>query len=349
MSTSTPTAYGRIFPPRPDWLAKAPAEDIIDPALPIIDTHHHLWTSFERASPYLLDDILAECATGHHVAATVFVECRANYRQSGPEELRSVGEVEWVTGIAEECARRHPAGPKIAAGIVGYADLTLGDRVEPVLAALAAAGKGRFKGVRNSAGWDADPVIGNNHHGAGPGHYLRPEFQQGARKLGAMGFTLDALVYYHQHADLLALARACPETTIVMNHTGMPLGYGPYTGRLAEVREVWTRHLPAIAACPNVVMKLGGMMMRLAVYDYNTRPTPPDSEELARHWRPWIETAIEHFGARRCTFESNFPVDKMGIGWKALWNAFKRIAANASADEKADLFAGTARRAYRLG
>jgi predicted TIM-barrel fold metal-dependent hydrolase len=202
--------------------------------------------------------------------------------------------------------------------------------------------------VRNSAGWHEDPIIGNNHQGFGKGHYAREDFRTGLKRMSRMGLSLDALVYHTQHADLLDLARAVPEANIIMNHTGMPLGYGPYTGKLDEVAKVWRRHLPEIAKCPNVSMKLGGMMMRLAAYDYNRLPAPPSSEELARHWRPWIEPCIELFGASRCHFESNFPVDKMGIGYKALFNAFKRIAAGCSASEKADLFAGTAQRVYRL-
>ena len=237
---------------------------------------------------------------------------------------------------------------RVGAGIVGYADLTLGDRVEPVLAALAEGGAGRFRGVRNSAGWHDDPVIGNNHHDAGPGHYLRADFRDGLNRLTAMGLSLDALVYHHQHSDLVELARACPDANIIMNHTGMPLGYGPFAGKQKEVYAQWRSLLPEIAACPNVTMKLGGMMMRIAAYDYNQVPAPPSSEQLAAYWRPYIEPCIELFGAERCTFESNFPVDKMGIGYKALWNAFKRIASGASEAEKKALFAGTARRVYRL-
>jgi len=202
--------------------------------------------------------------------------------------------------------------------------------------------------VRNSAGWHEDPVIGNNHHGAGPGHYLRADFHAGLRRLAHLGLTLDALVYHHQHVDLIGLARACPNASIVMNHTGMPLGYGPFAGKQSEVYAQWRSTIPQIAACPNVTMKLGGMMMRLAAYDYNTLAAPPTSETLAAYWRPYIEPCIEAFGAQRCTFESNFPVDKMGIGYRALWNAFKRIAAGASAEEKVALFSGTARRVYRL-
>jgi predicted TIM-barrel fold metal-dependent hydrolase len=346
MSTDTrPTAFGRIFAPRADWLARAPTEEIIDPGLAIADTHHHLWRAPGR---YLVDDLLSDTATGHNVVATVFVECRQGYRATGPIELRPVGEVECIAGLAANSDTEHPSKTRVAAGIVGYADLSLGDRVEPVLTALLEAGRGRFRGVRNSAGWHQDPVIGNNHHGAGPGHYLRTDFRAGLRRLARMGLSLDALVYHHQHTDLIDLARACPEASIVMNHTGMPLGYGPFADKGREVYQQWRSTIAEIATCPNVVMKLGGMMMRLAAYDYNALPAPPSSNELAAYWRPYIEPCIEKFGARRCTFESNFPVDKMGIDYRALWNAFKRIAAEASPEEKIALFSGTARHVYRL-
>jgi predicted TIM-barrel fold metal-dependent hydrolase len=344
-ASDRPTAYGRIFAPREDWLARAPAEAIIEPELAIIDTHHHLWSEPGR---YLVEDLLADTASGHNVEATVFIDCRQGYRKDGPVELRSVGEVEYVAELAAQSDAEHHGETRVAAGIVGYADLALGERVEPVLAALIEAGRGRFRGVRNSAGWHEDPVIGNNHHGAGPSHYLRADFRAGLNRLARMGLSLDALVYHHQHADLIDLARACPDANIIMNHTGMPLGYGPFAGKQREVNAQWRATMPAIAACPNVTMKLGGMMMRLAAYDYNALPAPPTSEQLAALWRPFIEPCIELFGAGRCTFESNFPVDKMGIGYAALWNAFKRIAAGASADEKIALFSGTARRVYRL-
>jgi L-fuconolactonase len=339
------TAYGRIFAPRQEWLAHAPAEEILEPEIAIIDTHHHLWSAPGR---YLVEDVLVDTASGHNVEATVFIECRSNYRTHGPIELRSVAEVEFVADLASQCDADHPGKTRVAGGIVGYADLTLADRVEPVLAALVKAGGGRFRGVRNSAGWHDDPVIGNNHHGAGPGHYLRTDFRAGLNRLTAMGLSLDALVYHHQHTDLIDLARACPDANIILNHTGMPLGYGPFAGKQKEVYAQWRATLPEIAACPNVTMKLGGMMMRLAAYDYNALPTPPSSEQLAAYWRPYIEPCIELFGAERCTFESNFPVDKMGIGYAALWNAFKRIARGASVDEKIALFSRTGRRAYRL-
>lgn len=337
-----PSGYGRIHPTRPDWLAKAPAEPILDPDLEIVDTHHHLWDERGR---YLLDDVLADAGSGHNVTATVFIECHTHYRADGPAELRSVGEIEFVAQQAAEAEAR--GGPRIAAGIVGSADLRLGAKVEPVLAALRDASGGRLRGIRHSAGWHEDPSIGNLYED-GPGLYLRDDFRAGLKCLSDMGLVLDGLVYFTQHADMIELARACPNAAIVMNHTGMPLGYGPYEGKNDEVYAAWHATMKQIAAIPNVTLKLGGMMMRLCAFDYMAMPAPPTSEQLADAWRPYIEPSIELFGAERCTFESNFPVDKMGIGYAALWNGFKRIAAGCSADEKAALFAGTAKRVYRL-
>ena len=338
------TRFGHITPPDPAWLARAPAEAALDPHLPIIDAHHHLWQRPDQR--YLLDEYLADAATGHTLIASVFLQCHAMYRATGPEEFRPVGETEFVTGIAAMSASGQFGPTRIAAGIVGFADLTLGDAVAPVLEAHIRAGGGRFRGVRHSANWDADPTIGNG--AAGPGIYEQPQFRAGLRRLAAHGLTLDAWVFHPQLPEVIALARAVPEARFVMGHCGGPLGYGRYAGKQDDIFAAWKRNIEALARCPNVAMKLGGMMMRLAAFDYGTAAAPPDSAALAALWRPWIETCIEAFGPDRCLFESNFPVEKMGIGWVALWNAFKRIAAGASADEKRALFAGTAARVYRL-
>ena len=341
-----PARFGRITAPNEAWLAKQPPEPILDPDLPIIDTHHHLWDRSDHR--YLLDELLADFATGHTVVATVFVECHAMYRAHGPEEMRPVGETEFVAGIGamSDSGRYGPA--RVAAGIVGFADLTLGDRVEPVLEALLRAGGGRFRGVRHSAAWDADDVIGNSRTATGPHLMARADFRAGLRRLSALGLSLDAWQFHPQLPDTIDLARAHPDASIIVGHCGGPLGYGVYAGKKDEVFTGWKANITELARCENVVMKLGGMMMRLAAYDYGTRPTPPSSAELADYWRPYLETCIEKFGPRRCMFESNFPVEKMGIGWAALWNAFKRIAAGASADEKRAMFSETARRVYRL-
>jgi predicted TIM-barrel fold metal-dependent hydrolase len=202
--------------------------------------------------------------------------------------------------------------------------------------------------VRHSAAWDASEIIGNSRTARGPHLLMQPDFRAGLARLAALGLSLDAWVFHPQLADVVDLARAFPQASIVVCHVGGPLGYGPYAGKRDEVYAAWKPQIVELARCPNVVMKLGGMMMRLAAYDYRTQPTPPTSAELADLWRPFIEPCIELFGAERCMFESNFPVDKMGIGWVAMWNALKRLAAGASAAEKLALFSGTARRVYRL-
>ena len=341
------TQFGRtVAAPNDAWLAEQPREAVLDPALPIIDTHHHFWDRSDHR--YLLAELNADLATGHNIVATVFLECRSMYRAAGPPEMRPVGETEFVAGIAAMSASGGYGPVRVAAGIVGYADLTLGDRVEPVLEAHIRAGGGRFRGVRHSAGWDASEVIGNSRADMQPHLYRQPEFRAGLARLAALGLSFDAWLYHPQLTDVAELARALPAATIIMGHVGGVLGYGPYAGRRDEVFAAWESAMTELAACPNVVVKLGGMMRRLAAFDYGTAPVPPSSEELAGYWRPYMATCIELFGADRCMFESNFPVEKVGTGYAVLWNAFKRIAAGASAEEKLALFSGTARRVYRL-
>jgi predicted TIM-barrel fold metal-dependent hydrolase len=352
MTTSNqPTQFGRsIQPPDETWLARQPREPILDPELPIIDTHHHFWDrpADRPDHRYLLEELLADLNTGHNIMATVFLECRSMYRAEGAPEMRPVGETEFVAGIAAMSASGGYGPTRVAAGIVGYADLTLGDRVEPVLEAHIRAGGGRFRGVRHSAGWDASDGIGNSRPDMRPHLYQRTDFRTGFARLAAMGLSFDAWLYHPQLTDVVDLARAFPGATIILGHVGGVLGYGPYAGKTDEVFAAWKHSMTVLAACSNVAVKLGGMMRRLAAFDYGAAAVPPSSETLAGYWRPYMETCIELFGANRCTFESNFPVEKVGTGYASLWNAFKRIAASASADEKLALFSGTARRVYRL-
>jgi L-fuconolactonase len=348
-SSRAPTRYGRIFPPDEEWLALAEPEPIIEPDLPIIDTHHHLWdlrtTTGHR---YVLHDYLADAQAGHNVVASIYMNCEAWYRTTGPRHLRCVGETDVAAGVAAMCDSGIYGPIRVAAGIVSFADLTLGDRVVEVLEAHAEAGKGRFRGIRHSGGWDADPIIGNSFAETTPHFYMRPDFRAGLARLVRMGLSFDGWLYHPQLPELIDLARAFPDANIIMGHCGCPLGYGPYTGKRDEVFATWKASMAELAKCPNVSIKLGGMMMRLASYNYNVVPNPPTSAELFAMWRPYIETCIELFGTDRGMFESNFPVDKMGIGYVSLWNAFKRIVAGSSADEKRALFAGNAKRIYRL-
>ena len=345
-ASERPGPFGRIFAPNQKWLAKAEPEEILEPDLAIIDPHHHFWDG--KRHRYLLHEFLGDTSTGHNVEATVFIECQSMFRADGPEDLRAVGEVEFVAGIAAMCESGGYGPIRAGAGIVGLADLALGAAVDPILEAMQVAGGGRFRGIRHGAGWDADPIIGNNHAAPGFGLYLQDNFRAGLACLTARNLALDALCFHPQLGDVTDLARSAPEANIILNHTGMPLGYGPYAGKSDEVHAKWLASMTKLASCPNVVVKLGGMMMRLASFDYHNAPRPLTSAELADHWRPYIEPTIELFGPERCMFESNFPVDGMGIGYAALWNCFKRLASGASAAEKTALFAGTARRAYRL-
>ena len=343
--TDTPTPFGRFHPPLEDWLARAKPEAPLEPELPIIDTHHHLW-EWGSQYRYLLHEIRADADCGHNIVATVFEECHSMYRADGPEPMRVVGETEFVAGISAMSRSGHYGPTKVAIGIVGAADLTLGEAVEEVLNEQVRAGGGRFCGVRHSGSWDDDPVIGNNADR--PSLYREASFGRGLDVLAGMGLVLDAWVFHTQLDDVIALATDHPDAPIVLCHCGGPLGYGPYAGKQDEVRGHWLARMTELAKRPNVTVKLGGMMMRLAAYDYGREPRPPTSAELAALWRPYIEPCIELFGAERCMVESNFPVEKMGIGYGPLWNTFKRITSNASDSEKTSIYSETAKRVYKL-
>jgi predicted TIM-barrel fold metal-dependent hydrolase len=330
---------------REDWLDQV-REEALEPGLPIIDPHHHLW---ERADErYLLPDLLADTGSGHDIRATVFIQCASMYRPDGPEERQALGETEFVNGIAAMAATGFYGRTLAAAGIVGYADLTLGDRVAPVLEAHVAIAGARFRGVRNRTAWHPSPQVRSNLVSPPPGPLAHPDFATGARQLAKLGLTLDVWAYHTQLAQVLELARAVPEVTIIVNHIGGALGTGPFAGKREEVFAAWQPAIRALAAQPNVLVKIGGLAMEVTGFDFHQHALPPTSEHLAACWKPYAETCIEAFGADRCMFESNFPVDKGMASYAVVWNAFKRLAAGASEAEKRALFAGTALRTYRL-
>ena len=330
-------AFGRISRPDEGWLARLTPEAAIEPDLPILDAHHHLWRKPDWT--YGLPEFQADIACGHQVVGTVFIEAHSQWLEDGPEALRPVGETLAVTRAATE-------DPRVATGIVAYADLTLGDRVAAVLEAHQAAAGGRLCGIRQQATWDEDPTIG---HGAPyPGLLRRDDFRRGLARLAPLDLAFDLWVFHHQLAEAAEIARAFPQIRFVLGHCGGPLGYGRHAGRRAEVFAAWHAGMAELARCPNVAVKLGGLTMRLAAFDYGVMEAPPPSEELAQLWAPVIESCITLFGAERCMFESNFPVEKMGVGYGTLWNAFKRIARSGSEAEKRALFAGTAKRIYKL-
>jgi L-fuconolactonase len=226
--------------------------------------------------------------------------------------------------------------------------MRLGAKVGPVLEAHIRAGGDRFRGIRHITATDADPLVRNPAYTPPPGLMTDKSFREGFAVLGRMGLTFDAWLYHTQIDELTDLARAIPETRIVLDHVGGPIGIGAYAGKRAEVLGRWTASIKALAACPNVFVKLGGLGMRMGGFGFHEQPDPPSSQTLASAWRPYIEPCVEAFRPDRCMFESNFPVDKGSYSYSAFWNACKILAQGASAAEKADLFAGSARRFYRL-
>ncbi|MGI8551198.1 MAG: amidohydrolase family protein [Dehalococcoidia bacterium] len=344
-ATTQPTAQSTYLPVRQAWLDQR-QEEILDPELPIVDPHHHLWDRPDWR--YLLDELLADLNSGHTIVATVFVQCRSMYRAEGLQELRPVGETEFVNGVAAMSASGGYGPARICAGIVGHADLQLGARVEAVLQAQLRAGGDRFRGIRHISAWDADASVLNPAYAPPPGLLADPTFREGFARLAPHTLSFDAWLYHPQIEELTALARAFPETRIVLNHVGGPLGIGVYGGRRDEVFGRWAASIQTLATCPNVFVKLGGLGMRINGFDFHEQPEPPSSETLAAAWRPYVETCIAAFGASRCMFESNFPVDKGSYAYAIFWNACKRLTQGSSLAERTDLFSRTAARFYRL-
>jgi predicted TIM-barrel fold metal-dependent hydrolase len=328
---------------REEWLALT-TEEAIEPELLICDSHHHIWD--HPGSRYLVDEFASDLGGGHRVDKTVFVECQQFYRSEGPFELRPVGETEFVEGIAGPVNTRSGV-TEVAAGIVGFADLSLGSAVQPVLEAHLEA-SGRFRGVRHASAWDASDRVHNAHTNP-PQHLLQsPQFRAGLACLERRGLSFDAWLFHPQIPELVDLAQAYAGLTIVLNHMGGPLGIGPYAEDRDGVLVYWKANMAGLARCANVFIKLGGRCLTMAGFGWHKRKAPPGSAELAEAIGPYYRACIEYFGPERCMFESNFPVDRASCSYTVLWNAFKRVTEDYSASERAALFHDTASRVYRL-
>lgn len=328
-----------------DW-TKQRREAALEPELPIIDPHHHIWDL--KRSRYLIDELVEDTSTGHNIIATVFIECGTMYRAGGPAEMKPVGEVEFVNGVAAMSASGYYGKSRLCAGIIGHADLTLGKRVQPALEALIAAGNGRLRGIRHGVTWDTGNAAKFGRREVPQHQVLDPAFQQGFACLQALGLSFESWQFHPQLPDTVQLLRSAPETNVILNHCGGLLGIAPHDGDRAEVFKIWRENMRALVQFPNLSVKVGGLGMLYCGWDFHLHDMPPTSEELAKAWRPYVETCIELFGVDRCMMESNFPVDKQSCGYGELWNALKRITQNCSAAEKAALYRDTAARVYRL-
>ena len=330
-----------------DWLALT-QEPTLEPEIPICDPHHHFWDSRPQSIPYqryLLHELMADIGSGHTVRSTVFVEARSMYRPDGPEDMRPVGEVEFVQGLAAASASGVYGSSRAAAAIIGHADLKLGEDVAKVLEALQAASPNRFKGIRHNVTWSPDPALENRES---EGILANSAFRAGAQVLARQGLSLDTMQSFPQLPELADFARAVPDLPIILNHIGGVSRVGIYANLDDEVITAWRRGIAAVAECPNVTVKLGGLGMPRLGFGWHARTVPIGSEELAESMSPWMSYCIEQFGPDRCMFESNFPPDKVSYSYNVMYNAFKRLSQGYSASERAAMFHNTAARIYRI-
>jgi predicted TIM-barrel fold metal-dependent hydrolase len=325
------------------WLATH-KEAIVDPDLEIIDPHHHLLDM--PGKRYLFDEALADMQSGHNIVASVHVQSHSMYRADGPQEMKPLGETEFANGMAAQCASGGYGRIRMCAGIVGSTDILLGGRVEPVLEAHLRAAGSRFKGIRPTLAWHESPQVRALE--IQPHILMQPQSREAIACIHKLGLSLDVWVFFTQLDEVLDVCRSFPDLTVVINHTGGPVAIGPYAGQREAVFKEWRKKIDALATCPNAFIKLGGQAMRYSGFAFNEQPTAPSSDLLAEKWAPYFEVCIEAFGAGRCMFESNFPIDKAMCSYHVIWNAFKKITKGCSAAERANLFKGAAARAYRL-
>jgi predicted TIM-barrel fold metal-dependent hydrolase len=329
---------------REDWLALV-SEEIVEPEREIVDPHHHLWRHGTEDNPavYELDALRRDTSSGHNVVQTMYIECRSYWDTDAPESFQPVGETRqirlWADGMAGEKTQ--------IAGMVAYADLRLAE-LDQVLDAHADAGQGIVKGIRHSAARDIEPDSLMIPGRGDAGLFADPAFRRGVERLGARGLTYDSWHYHHQNRDFIALARAVPETVMVLDHFGTPLGVGRFAGQREAIFDQWRRDMDDLSQCPNVMAKLGGFAMPDNGWGWMDRALPPSSDEIVAEQGKWYRHMLDVFGPDRCMFESNFPVDRVSVSYPVLWNAFKKIAAPLNEAAKDALFSGTARRVYGL-
>jgi L-fuconolactonase len=346
LPASAQNAPGHALRDNTDWRALH-REEIIEPERLIIDAHHHFWE--KPGQTYLLKEYLADARSGHNISASVFAECGAYYRATGPEMMNRLGEVEYANGMAAVSAAMPPGSPAICAAIVGSADLTYGAEIARLLDAQQATSPERFRGIRLITKWDPLEALNNGRYVIPRSLLMDGEFRAGFAQLAPRKLSFDAMVYHPQLPELIDLAHAFPDTTIIVNHIGGLVAHtSGYRDHAQQAIADWQGSMRSLSVCPNVFVKLGGMGMPYLGFGLNELPTPAPSGQLAQAWGPFIRFCIDTFGPDRCMFESNFPPDRDSVDYPVMWNAFKRIASEYSEDEKHALFFGSAANAYRI-
>ena len=325
-----------------EWLSQV-KEDIIEPDIPIIDPHHHLWD--DRGSTYLLEDLQADTGSGHNVVKTVYMECGWAYKKDGPNHLRVVGETE---AVVDQANKSKETGGAVISAIVSRADLRLGDEVIEVLEAHEEASQGLFRGIRHAGARAEDPEVLTIPGGAPEGLFQDSGFLKGMKVLGKNGYTYDTWHYHYQNIEFAEMVKKVPDTQIVLDHFGTPLGVGPYADKREEIFDQWKKDIKEISKSENVFMKIGGMAMPDNGFGWNTRDKPATSDEFVEAQRPYYLHAIDCFGPERCMMESNFPVDRMSLSYHVLYNGLKKIVADFSDDEKDQMFYRTAESVYTV-
>ena len=323
-------------------------EPILEPDLPILDSHIHLFDL--PGNRYMLEDYLADAGAGHNIVGAVYCETQAFSRPDGPEHLRPLGEVEFANGVAAMCASGTYGDCKVAHGLIGHANLTLGSVVGELLDRCIAAAPDRFRAIRHVAVEPPDDRAYKYIMTFRPprGVLDTPGFPLGLAELEKRELVFDAAIWHPSLPRLTELVDDFPNLTFVLNHMSTAVGVDMSTDEKAELFKTWRVQLGELAKRQNVVCKTGGLGMPFWGFGFETRDDVVGSEELATAWRPFLDTAFEAFGTDRCMMESNFPPDGRSSGFVPTWNAYKIVTKDFSDDEKAALYKDNAARIYDL-
>ena len=331
-----------------EWIAQI-KEEIIDPKLPIIDPHHHLWNGDNQLAgtfPYLIENLNEDTFSGHNIVGTIFMECAQGYYSDGEEKYKPVGETEFVVNLIKD-SKKLPESTNII-GIIGFADLMFGSEVRGVLNKHILKGEGLFRGIRHAAGWDKNNEIHNSHSNPIENIYHNKNFMKGAEELINLNLTFDAWHYHHQITDLSIFSKKYPELSIIHDHFGGPLGVGPYEGKRQEIFKKWKDDISLLSESKNVYAKLGGLAMPVNGWNFHKQDKPASSEQIVDMHHEYYLHTIDCFGVDRCMFESNFPVDRRSISYHVLWNAFKKMVSDYSDEDKNKLFFKNAKDIYMV-